>query len=699
MLGDNWVVSAYDRVKEESLASALSVGNLTARILISRGYDTAELAERFLNKSDLTLYDPFLMKDMDMACARIRRALEERQSICIYGDYDVDGVTSTTALYLYLKSKGASCRCFIPERISEGYGLNKNSIEAIAKNTDLIITVDTGITAIEETEFASSLGVDLIITDHHNCRDILPAACAVVNPRRPDCPYPFKQLAGVGVAFKLICALEGNDEKIIGEYADLAAIGTVADVMPIIDENRLIVDIGLKKLEKTRRAGLAALMDNAGVAKAGVANTENGRKIYTSTVGYTIAPRLNAAGRIATADKALELLLETDYAKADLMAKELCEINKKRQDTEQKIYEEAIQQIGASLGGRFSYILSSDDWHQGVVGVVASRISEKYSLPAILFSFDGDIGKGSGRSVKGLSLTDTLDKCADLLIEYGGHELAAGLSIERKNLSAFSERFERLSRAQLENKNTLQPVEIDCELFFDEINIKNADEILLLEPFGLANPVPQFILRNLVVTEVTPLSSDRHIRIKVRDKRGGREINAVYFGISHGEFPFCSGDACEIACTLGVNEYHGICYPQILVRAVRPCADERNSICRSREYYASASDRGGESPLPLCAVPTVDDFRAVYRVLKRELGDERKRISVRYLKKRIEITENMAMDLCALKTTIDVMTEFGLAETVKIRGNDIIEIKLLPHFQIIDLDMSETLKNLKKRTC
>ncbi|NLN56158.1 MAG: single-stranded-DNA-specific exonuclease RecJ [Clostridiales bacterium] len=691
MLGENWSVAAIDREKEESLASSLNIGRLTARVLISRGYDTAELAGQFINKTNCQLHNPFLLKDMDKACFRIREALDKKQSICIYGDYDVDGVTSTTMLYLYLSSKGAKVKYFIPERLSEGYGLNKDSIREISKDTDLIITVDTGITAIEEAEYAKTLGVDLIITDHHSCRDILPAAFAVVNPHRPDCDYPFKHLAGVGVAYKLICALEGSCKAAAESYADLVAIGTIADVMPIIDENRLIVDLGLRALETTDRPGLCALMDNTGVVIE-----EGKRKIYTSTVGYIIAPRLNAAGRIASADKSIELLLETDYAKADILAKELCEINRIRQNTEQSIYDEAIQQIGQYRGDRFSYILHSENWHQGVVGVVASKIAEKYSLPAILFSFDGEIGKGSGRSVKGLSLTEVLEKCSDLLIEYGGHELAAGLSIEKKRLAEFIERFEKLSREQLEDKNTLMPVDIDCELFFDEITIDNANDLLLLEPFGLSNPVPQFLIKNAVITDILPLSCDKHIRIKIKDKYGKKEANAVYFGISHCEFPFCRGDTCEIACTLGVNKFNGFSYPQLLIRAVRPCDAERKAIYRSREYYSKVA--GGEdfSDLPPDIVPTVEDFKAVFRVLKRELSGERKRISIRYLKRRIELTENTSIDLCKIKTVIDVMTEFGIAETIKVRGIDIIEIKLIPAAQKVDLNKSETLNNLKK---
>lgn len=692
MLGENWVISETDKRKEENLSLSLGISRLTARILVSRGYDTPESARSFLNKSELKLHDPMLLMDMDKACERIKKAVAEKQSVCIYGDYDVDGVTSTTALYLYLTGLGAKCKCFIPERLSEGYGLNKAAIDEIAGDTDLIITVDTGITAIEEIDYARSLGVDVIVTDHHNCREKLPEACAVVNPRREDCPYPFKSLAGVGVVFKLLCALEGDSEKIFEEYADIVAIGTVADVMPITDENRLIVDKGLKRLASTDRVGLKALMDCTGVP-----DCDGKKKVYTSTVGYVLAPRLNAAGRIASARKSLDLLLETDYEKAHALASELCEINVQRQSTEQRIYKEATQMIGSMHGDRYSYILYSDSWHQGVVGVVASKISERYSLPAILFSFDGDIGKGSGRSVKGLNLTDLLAECSDLLIEYGGHELAAGLSIERKNLHAFIERFEKLSREKLEHIDTIQPVNIDCELYFDEITSDNAGEILLLEPFGLTNSVPLFIVRGAIISEIAPISSDKNIRIKLRDRRSRREVNAVYFGMSHCEFPFVRGDECELACTLGINEYRGSVYPQLLVRSVRPCAEERARIVRSRDIYARLCDPDDMSVIPSSAIPTVNDFREVFRLLKRELENERRCVSLRYLKHKLASSENANIDLCAIKTVIDVMNEFGLADTMRVRGNDVIEIKLLPYSAKIDLEKSEILRRIKKR--
>ncbi|MEG2003977.1 MAG: single-stranded-DNA-specific exonuclease RecJ, partial [Clostridia bacterium] len=638
-------------------------------------------------------HDPFLMKDMDKAVARIHSAALNHEKVCIYGDYDVDGVTATTALFTYLVSIGIVCECFIPDRISEGYGLNKHSIFEIAKQNNLIITVDTGITAIEETEFAKQLGIDLIITDHHSCREIIPDAVAVINPHRQDCLYPFKFLAGVGVVFKLICALEGDSSKIFEEYADIVAIGTVADVMPIIDENRLIVDKGLKMLEKTSRNGLYALMCNAGVFKDGIR-----KQIFSSTIGFAIAPRINAAGRISSANKALELFLSPDAYSADILAKELCEINKRRQFTEQGIYEDALKQIACYQKNTYSYVLSSNSWHQGVVGVVANKISEKYTSPVILFSFDGDIGKGSGRSIKGLSLMEALSSCSELLIEYGGHDLAAGLSIERKNLRAFAEKFEDYTKQQFDGKIISIPVEIDCEMLFDEINMKNARELEKLEPFGLMNPTPIFLLKNITIVDISPISDDKHIRIRIKDRSSIKEITCIYFGMSHSEFPFSRGDSCEFACSLGINDYNGNKTVQVIVRDVRPCEIERETIRESRRIYQRMSEKKRDEQIPQELIPSLENFRAVFRTLKHELGNERHRVSYRYLKCKIEQCENHVINLCTLKIVVDVLSEFGLADCIKVRGNDIVEIQLLPYSQKIDLEKSEILKEIKNRS-
>ena len=422
-----WVLRDMDFQTCEKLQSELHIMSLTAKLLTNRGFDSADKVRAFLNKEEIPLHDPFLLKDMDKACARVKLAIERKERVCIYGDYDVDGVTSTMMLYTYLTQKGVQCQYFIPDRISEGYGLSLPVIQKLANQVSLIITVDTGITAIEEARYAKEQGIDMVITDHHSCREELPDAVAVVNPHRDDCSYPFKNLAGVGVVFKLLCAVDGDTQRICNLYSEIVAIGTIADVMPIVDENRRITAMGLKKLETVRSPGILALMRHAGIIKHG----RQVKKVTSSTVGYVLAPRINAAGRIASASQAVELLATNDEIVADRIAFDLCEINKQRQATEQDIYNQALEQIHTECADDCFFVLASDGWHQGVIGVVASKIAEKYSAPCILFSFDGETAKGSGRSIKGFSLMDALASCGDLLIEYGGHELAAGLSIER----------------------------------------------------------------------------------------------------------------------------------------------------------------------------------------------------------------------------------------------------------------------------
>ena len=360
---------------------------LTVKLLLNRGLDTPEKTKEFLDKDGIALHDPMLLKDMDKAVARLKKAIDAKERVCIYGDYDVDGVTSTVMLYSDLRSKGLECSYFIPERLSDGYGLNLPVIERMKGSVDLVVTVDTGVTAIAEAEFAAGIGIDMIITDHHSCRETLPAAAAVVNPQRPDCEYPFKNLAGVGVVFKLLCALEGDTEKILSLYSDIIAVGTVADVMPIIGENRRITEVGLKKLANTQNAGLLALMREAGIIKP----NKGSRKITSATVGYILAPRINAAGRIACASRAVELLLSENGQEAAKIAAELCDINKQRQATEQTIYDCAIELIERDYRDDKFLVLAHEGWHQGVIGVVASKIAEKYSRPCILFSLDGEI--------------------------------------------------------------------------------------------------------------------------------------------------------------------------------------------------------------------------------------------------------------------------------------------------------------------
>ena len=419
------------------IASELGLSEVCARLLWNRGYKTVDAAKSFLRNEDAVLHSPFLLRDLEPAVERIKLALDRGEKICIYGDYDVDGVTAVSMMYLYLFSLGANVGYYIPSRAGEGYGLSCAAIDHLAKKgVNLIITVDTGITATEETLHAKKMGIDMVITDHHECRPDLPEACAVVNPHRFDCDYPFPELAGVGVVFKLLCGFEmvkcreaGIPEidgvrKICREYADLAAIGTIADVMPIVDENRLIVAMGLRMISETKRRGLAALIE----ASSNTAGGDSGkkRKITSGFIGYGIAPKINAAGRISNASKAVELLLAEDDRVAQAYADELCSINRQRQIDENRIAEQAMKKIEQSFDPENDrvIVIEDDKWQQGIIGIVSSRITEKYGLPSILISFDGatngdpsddDVGKGSGRSVKGMNLVEAMNSCSDLL--------------------------------------------------------------------------------------------------------------------------------------------------------------------------------------------------------------------------------------------------------------------------------------------
>lgn len=685
-----WVINGAERDSALKLRMESGFLPLTARLLCSRGLDTAEKVADFYDTSKLFFYDPYLLKDMDKAVARIRKAIENKERVCIYGDYDVDGVTSTTMLYTYLSSLGVETTYFIPERMNEGYGLSRSAIERFAGNVDLLITVDTGITAVAETEYAKQFGMDMIITDHHSCRDILPDAVAVVNPHREDCEYPFKKLAGVGVVFKLLCALHGNSDDICKRYGEIVAIGTIADVMPIVGENRLIAAIGIENLANTKYHGLRALMEQVGIFK----NGRKVKKITSSTIGYVLAPRINAAGRITSAVRAVELLLADNENDATRIAAELCEINKLRQSTELDIYNQAIAQITEQHSDKTAYVLSSDGWHQGVIGVVASRITEKYSLPSVLFSFDGDIGKGSGRSIKGLSLMDALAECSDLLLEYGGHELAAGLSIERKNLPAFTERLNSYAQQHIKKNELVIPLEIDCEASFDELTLRQAEDIQRLEPFGLSNPVPVFILNGVTVKGVTPLSGGKHMKIRISD--GGRdEIIGVYFGMSAESFSFCEGDKCDIAFSLEINEFMGTASPQLLIKGMRFSEGESDTQEDMYGTYLKAVDEKNTDAVSADCVPTLNDFREVFRYLRRST-DGYKPISVRRLASGIHEDTGIDINVCKIMIISDVLQEQGIADVEHV-PDMLIRIRLKPFSGKINLDNSALLRRIKAK--
>lgn len=637
----NLLYRPTDAAKEavDTLARAAGVSQTMAKLLYSRGYETLEQVKAFLNQEEACLHDPYLLRDIEPAVARITLALERGERIAIYGDYDVDGVTSVSLLYLYLKSKGADIGYYIPSRSREGYGLSKPAIDRLhEKNVDLMITVDTGITAIEETAYAKELGIDTVVTDHHECREILPDVCAVVNPHRADDAYPFKELAGVGVVFKLICALEMAEcrkqglsqidgvRRVCREYADLVAIGTIADVMPIVDENRLIVSLGLSLLEKTTRPGLRALIDATAAGKNTTVKRSKPRKINSSYIGFVIAPRMNAAGRVSNASIAVELLLSEDAARAQELAQELCELNTARQVEENRIAEQAYKKIEQTLDAKNDrvIVIEDDSWQQGIIGIVSSRITERYGLPSILISFDGatrgfpsldDVGKGSGRSIKGMNLVEALIDSEELLVRFGGHELAAGLSVRRCNIDAFRERINRYAAAHLSEDAMCVSIDADCEVEMRELTMTLAQEIAMLEPFGVANAVPNLLLRSAKLNKVIPMGGGKHTKLIL--EKDGREMSAVWFNMNAVELPFELSDTVDVLFQLNVNEFQNEVSLQMLVQDMHlngaVLAEYETQKQRYEEVRAGGAYREEED-----FYPDRDDMALFYTVLRRE---------------------------------------------------------------------------------
>lgn len=615
------------------------LSRVTARLICERGGNTAEGAEKYINRDNCEQRDPRLLNDMDKAVERILRAVESKDDIiAIYGDYDVDGVTSVSMLYLYLTSLGLRVGYYIPSRNEEGYGVNRAAIRKLhSRGVTLIITVDTGITAIDEVEYAKSLGMEVIVTDHHECRDELPDAVAVINPHRPDCDYGFKDYAGVGVAYKLICAVElarcaetGKTEfeaqrSMLLEYGDLVAIGTVADVMPIIDENRTIVSMGLRIIELRPRLGIAALID---AATSKTANSSKRREITTTFIGFTIAPRINAAGRMSNAAIAVELLLAEDKDSAMELAEELCETNRLRQSEENKIVDGALEKIedewNIHLKNGGVIVLADDNWQQGVIGIVASRITEKYGMPSILITFDGsvpllsdespvDLGKGSGRSVKGFNLVTALSHCSELLEKYGGHELAAGLSVRRGNLDAFRERLNEYARPILNNLEHVKVLEADMILEPSDVSIGFAKEIArLIEPCGTGNKTPCFIMNDLVVTSARGIGAGKHMKFGF--EKGGCRFTGLLFGVPESQCSFNIGDKVDVLFTVGLNYYNGNTELQLIIEDIRFAEQVYSERKNKRDLLFAVLD-GQKFKEADNILPSRRDFVALYRLL------------------------------------------------------------------------------------
>ena len=671
------------------LANGLGVSEICAKLLFNRGYSTVDSAREFLRNEATVLHDPFLLADIEPAIARIKRAVDNNEKIVIYGDYDVDGVTAVSTLYLYLSELGADVIYYIPQRSGEGYGISHAAIDRLKeKGISLIITVDTGITATDEVEYAKECGIEMVITDHHECRPELPAACAVVNPHRPDCKYPFKELAGVGVVFKLICAYEmrrcqNNGTPVIDgirnvckKYADLTAIGTIADVMPILDENRLIVSIGLKMISETERKGLAALIDVATNKTDGVKSVSSSqskaqskkRKITSSFIGYGIAPKINAAGRISNAEKAVELLLADNDEKAYRMANELCEINRQRQVEENRIAEQAYKKIEQThdFENDKVIIIEDDSWNQGIIGIVSSRITEKYGLPSILISFDGatrgypsddDSGKGSGRSVKGMNLVDAMNYCEDLLCKYGGHELAAGLTIERGNIDAFRKKINEYASGYLKDDQILVQLEADCEIDIKDVTLAQATELYAIEPYGVANPVPMFVLRDAEIVKIISIGGGKHTKLVLA--KDGIAVNAVFFGMQTSKLSLLEGNQVDVAFNLDINEYQNVKSVQLIVQDIR-ISEHYEKLCEQTKARYEEIENGAKFDVEENIIPNRDDFAAVYMTVRREFRLGRDSLSTDVLLSLLNKSGASNINYIKLKFIIKIFNELKI---------------------------------------
>ncbi len=569
-----WQVAAIDSGREKQLADETGIAPLLARLLINRGIKDGLSARHFLSPQLTQLHDPFLLNDMTPAAERIGQAIKKKEDILIYGDYDVDGITGVTLLVSALKKWGGRVSYYIPHRIKEGYGLNKRVIEkASGEGIKLIITVDCGITALEEVAYAQQRGIEVIVTDHHQQGERLPQAIAVINPVRKDSSYPFRELAGVGVAFKLVQALEMQAEGLnlstlnfqastgIWEYLDLVALGTIADVVPLRGENRILVKYGLRELGRTGKPGLQALMEVTGIAD---------RRLTSSQVSFVLAPRLNAGGRLGEAERGVRLLLAESKEEALPLARGLDQENKKRQQMQLRIVKEGISKIEAEvdLEAEKVIVLADESWHPGVVGIVASRLAEKFYRPVILIALDEERGKGSARSIESFHLFRALRECQDLLLSLGGHSLAAGLTIDREKIKELRERMNEIAVARLSKEDLTPKLKIDSRLSLKDMSLELIEILDSLGPFGRGNTRPLFTSTGVKLFESPHLVKNNHLKLRVTE--GGPVREAIGFKMGD-KLPQLSGETAgvDLAYSLEVNEWRGTKTIQLHLKDIR----------------------------------------------------------------------------------------------------------------------------------
>lgn len=649
MILRKWEVRPLDKERAAAFAQTYGVPFFLAMLMNIRGLDDAAHLREFLGEGE-PLSDPFLLKDMDKAAARITRAVDNMEKIAVYGDYDADGVTSTAMLYSYLETRGADVIFYIPQREGEGYGMNIGAVEYLKEQgVSLIVTVDNGISSVQEVARANELGIDVVVTDHHRPQEILPDAVAVVDAYRPDNTSPYKHFSGVGIAFKLLMALEdgaGDVEDLLEAYSDLAAIGTIGDIVPLTGENRTLIRAGLERLSQSDRPGVQALLENAGIA---------GKALTSTNVAFTLVPRINATGRMGAPERAVRLLISGYEEEAEVLSEEICADNEERRRVEAEIAEAAFADIEAKgyMKDRV-VVVDGENWHHGVIGIVASRVTERCGKPCMIISRGETEARGSGRSIEGFSLFEAICACGDLLIKFGGHPMAAGITLKPENIEAFRKRINQYAAEHFPQMPT-QTVTLDCKLNPAALSVSMAQSLTQLEPFGNGNPQPVFGLFNMEISNVTPVGGGGHLRLTL--EKNGAVITAMRFNTKPEELPYHIGDKIDLAVQLEAREFRGQPSLTVIVRDMKFAAfnTEKNIASLAsfekwqRGEVLSAEDKNRLYPDRAC-------LAAIYRALRTVNGKETDQ--VRFVS---QFGKDMTLGL--FKTALLVFEERGLVHS------------------------------------
>lgn len=649
MILRKWEVRPLDKERAAAFAQTYGVPFFLAMLMNIRGLDDAAHLREFLGEGE-PLSDPFLLKDMDKAAARITRAVDNMEKIAVYGDYDADGVTSTAMLYSYLETRGADVIFYIPQREGEGYGMNIGAVEYLKEQgVSLIVTVDNGISSVQEVARANELGIDVVVTDHHRPQEILPDAVAVVDAYRPDDTSPYKHFSGVGIAFKLLMALEdgaGDVEDLLEAYSDLAAIGTIGDIVPLTGENRTLIRAGLERLSQSDRPGVQALLENAGIA---------GKALTSTNVAFTLVPRINATGRMGAPERAVRLLISGYEEEAEVLSEEICADNEERRRVEAEIAEAAFADIEAKgyMKDRV-VVVDGENWHHGVIGIVASRVTERCGKPCMIISRGETEAKGSGRSIEGFSLFEAICACGDLLIKFGGHPMAAGITLKPENIEAFRRRINQYAAEHFPQMPT-QTVTLDCKLNPAALSVSMAQSLTQLEPFGNGNPQPVFGLFNMELSNVTPVGGGGHLRLTL--EKNGAVITAMRFNTKPEELPYHIGDKIDLAVQLEAREFRGQPSLTVIVRDMKFAAfnTEKNIASLAsfekwqRGEVLSTEDKNRLYPDRAC-------LAAIYRALRTVNGKETDQ--VRFVS---QFGKDMTLGL--FKTALLVFEERGLVHS------------------------------------